>query len=163
MAAFMEEERAVDDALGYPKAYSRLCRSGARGGALCLPYTHGPPDAFLPYVLQTHEAAPTANPCGFASLLCKQLNHLDNAGFNPAFSRVDAYGNILCLHADSASPLAWDIHHWFPCANAMEDVVFIPQPQRHGGRCIHPFAPTPWRMPLHHCSDAIPVVVCGLE
>ncbi|KAI4981015.1 hypothetical protein ZWY2020_021500 [Hordeum vulgare] len=55
MAAFMEEERAVDDALGYPKAYSRLCRSGACGGALCLPYTHGPPDAFLPYVLQTHE------------------------------------------------------------------------------------------------------------
>ena len=53
MAAFTEEERAVDDALGYPKAYARLCRAG--GGALGLPYAHGPPGAFLPYVLQPHE------------------------------------------------------------------------------------------------------------
>ncbi|KAF7021588.1 hypothetical protein CFC21_034508 [Triticum aestivum] len=131
MAAFTEEERAVDDALGYPKAYARLCRAG--GGALGLPYAHGPPGAFLPYVLQPHEAlrakelnetfpvvdaeaAPTANPRGFANLLWKQLDHLGNAGFDPALFRVDAYGNVLYLHADAASPLAWDVHHWFPCA-----------------------------------------------
>lgn len=54
MAAFTEEERAVDDALGYPKAYARLCRAGA-SGALGIPYAHGPPGAFLPYVLQPHE------------------------------------------------------------------------------------------------------------
>ncbi|XP_047057589.1 uncharacterized protein LOC124664021 [Lolium rigidum] len=132
MAAFTEEERAVDDALGYPKAYARLCRAGA-GGALGLPYAHGPPHAFLPYVLQPHEAlrakdlnetfpvldpeaAPTANPRGFATLLWKQLDHLGNAGFDPALFRVDAYGNVLYLHADAASPLAWDVAHWFPCA-----------------------------------------------
>ncbi|PWZ33890.1 Guanine deaminase [Zea mays] len=40
-----------------------------------------------------------------------------NAGFDPALFRVDAYGNKLYLHVDSASPLAWDIDHWFPCAN----------------------------------------------
>ncbi|KAF7028459.1 hypothetical protein CFC21_040378 [Triticum aestivum] len=134
MAAFTEEERAVDDALGYPKAYARLCRAaGSGGGALGLPYAHGPPGAFLPYVLQPHEAlrakdlnetfpvvdaeaAPTANPRGFANLLWKQLHHLGNAGFDPALFRVDAYGNVLYLHADAASPLAWDVHHWFPCA-----------------------------------------------
>uniref|UniRef100_A0ACD5VNX5 Uncharacterized protein n=2 Tax=Avena sativa TaxID=4498 RepID=A0ACD5VNX5_AVESA len=132
MAAFTEEERAVDDALGYPKAYARLCR-GAAGGALGLPYAHGPPHAFLPYVLQPHEAlrakdlnetfpvldpeaVPSANTRGFANLLWKQLDHLGNAGFDPALFRVDAYGNVLYLHADSASPLAWDVTHWFPCA-----------------------------------------------
>jgi len=55
-AAFTEEEKAVDDALGYPKAYARLCRGGGGGGAAVgLPYGHGPPHAFLPYVLQPHE------------------------------------------------------------------------------------------------------------
>ncbi|XP_006643821.1 uncharacterized protein LOC102712299 [Oryza brachyantha] len=127
--AFTEEEKAVDDALGYPKAYARLCRGGGGG----FPYGHGPPHGFLPYVLHPHEAmrakdlnemfpvrdaeaAPTANPRGFANLLWKQLDHLGNAGFDPALFRVDAYGNVLYLHADSASPLAWDIDHWFPCA-----------------------------------------------
>jgi hypothetical protein len=52
-APFTEEEKAVDDALGYPKAYARLCRGV--GGAVGLPYSHGPPHAFLPYVLQPHE------------------------------------------------------------------------------------------------------------
>lgn len=101
------------------------------------------------------EAAPTANPCGFANLLWKQLDHLGNAGFDPVLFRVDAYRNVLYLHADSTSPLAWEVHHWFPCADAMEDAVFIPLPRRHGGRRLHPPAPTPWRTPLHHCSDAI--------
>ncbi|EEC71880.1 hypothetical protein OsI_04607 [Oryza sativa Indica Group] len=59
------------------------------------------------------EAAPPANPRGFVNLLCKQLDHLDNARFDPALFRVDAYGNVLYLHADSASSLAWDIDHWF--------------------------------------------------
>lgn len=40
-----------------------------------------------------------------------------NAGFDPAMFRVDPYGNVLYLHADSASPLAWDIDHWFPCSS----------------------------------------------
>ncbi|KAG8053250.1 hypothetical protein GUJ93_ZPchr0001g32981 [Zizania palustris] len=132
-AAFTEEEKAVDDALGFPKAYARLCRGGGGAGALGLPYSHGPPHGFLPYVLHPHEAlrakdlnemfpvtdaeaAPTANPRGFANLLWKQLDHLGNAGFDPALFRIDAYGNVLYLHADCASPLAWDIDHWFPCA-----------------------------------------------
>ncbi|KAF8704807.1 hypothetical protein HU200_031044 [Digitaria exilis] len=136
-AAFTEEEKAVDDAMGYPKAYARLCRGG--GGAVGLPYAHGPPHTFLPYVLQPHEALrakdlndmfpvtdaeapPTANPRGFANLLWKQLDHLGNAGFDPALFRVDAYGNVLYLHADSASPLAWDIDHWFPCARGGKTV-----------------------------------------
>ncbi|EES00205.1 hypothetical protein BDA96_03G050300 [Sorghum bicolor] len=136
-AAFTEEEKAVDDALGYPKAYAKLCRGG--GGAVGLPYSHGPPHAFLPYILQPHEALrakdlnemfpvtdaeapPTANPRGFANLLWKQLDHLGNAGFDPALFRVDAYGNVLYLHADSASPLAWDIDHWFPCARGGKTV-----------------------------------------
>ncbi|PUZ58304.1 hypothetical protein GQ55_5G498400 [Panicum hallii var. hallii] len=138
-AAFTEEEKAVDDALGYPKAYARLCRGGGGGLAVGLPYGHGPPHAFLPYVLQPNEALrakdlndmfpvtdaeapPTANPRGFANLLWKQLDHLGNAGFDPALFRVDAYGNVLYLHADSASPLAWDIDHWFPCARGGKTV-----------------------------------------
>uniref|UniRef100_A0A0D9Z860 Uncharacterized protein n=1 Tax=Oryza glumipatula TaxID=40148 RepID=A0A0D9Z860_9ORYZ len=59
------------------------------------------------------EAALPANPRGFMNLLCKQLNHLGNARFDPALFRVDAYGNVLYLHADSTSPLVWDIDHWF--------------------------------------------------
>uniref|UniRef100_A0A0E0PME0 Uncharacterized protein n=1 Tax=Oryza rufipogon TaxID=4529 RepID=A0A0E0PME0_ORYRU len=55
-----------------------------------------------------------ANPRGFVNLLCKQLDHLGNARFDPALFRVDAYDNVLYLHADTASPLAWDIDHWFP-------------------------------------------------
>ncbi|RCV24916.1 hypothetical protein SETIT_5G124600v2 [Setaria italica] len=137
-AGFTEEEKAVDDAMGYPKAYARLCRGGG-GAAVGLPYGHGPPHAFLPYVLQPHEALrakdlnemfpvtdaeapPTANPRGYANLLWKQLDHLGNAGFDPALFRVDAYGNVLYLHADSASPLAWDIDHWFPCARGGKTV-----------------------------------------
>ncbi|XP_021911518.1 early endosome antigen 1 isoform X1 [Carica papaya] len=40
-----------------------------------------------------------------------------NAGFDPAVIRVDTYGNVLYYHADSASPLAWEIDHWFPCSS----------------------------------------------
>ncbi|PWZ37685.1 hypothetical protein Zm00014a_010814 [Zea mays] len=61
-------------------------------------------------------------PRGFANLLWKQLDHLGNAGFDPAIFWVDAYGNMLYLHADFASPLAWDIDHWFPCARGVKTV-----------------------------------------
>lgn len=50
-----------------------------------------------------------------------------NAGFDPALFRVDTYGNVLYLHADSASPLAWDIDHWFPCSSiALTNQVLVP-------------------------------------
>jgi len=45
------------------------------------------------------------------------LAYLRNAGFDPAVIRVDGYGNVLYYHADSASPLAWDVDHWFPCSS----------------------------------------------
>nr|CAD1842975.1 unnamed protein product [Ananas comosus var. bracteatus] len=126
--AFTEEEMAVDEGLGYPKAYAKLCRNPN----ILNPYNHGPPFTFLPYVLQPQEslrakdlnqmfpildpeAVPCVNPRGYVNLLWKQLDHLGNAGFDPALFRVDPFGNVLYLHADSASPLAWDIDHWFPC------------------------------------------------
>ncbi|XP_068304070.1 intracellular protein transport protein USO1 [Pyrus communis] len=126
--AFTGGEMEIDDGLGYPKAYAKLCRDRSVG-----PYSHGPPFTFMPYCLQQEEdqrardleqmfpvidpkAKPTARPKIFVSLLWKQLNHLGNAGFDPAVIRVDSYGNVLYFHADSASPLAWDIDHWFPCS-----------------------------------------------
>nr|BAD07575.1 hypothetical protein [Oryza sativa Japonica Group] len=51
------------------------------------------------------EVAPMLNPRGFANLLWKQLNHLGNTGFDLALFRVNAYSNMLYLHADSTSPL----------------------------------------------------------
>ncbi|KAJ3694178.1 hypothetical protein LUZ60_009658 [Juncus effusus] len=134
--AFTEEERAVDESLGYPKAYAKLCKSPS----LLCPYSHGPPFAFLPYMLQPQEAlkikdlnemfpivdadaVPSVNPKGFVNLLWKQLDHLGNAGFDPALFRVDPFGNVLYLHADSASPLAWDIDHWFPCSRGGKTVL----------------------------------------
>ena len=54
---------------------------------------------------------------GFANLLWKQLDHHGDAGFDPTLFRVDAYRNVLYLHANSALPLACDVHHWFPCAS----------------------------------------------
>ncbi|XP_008228627.1 PREDICTED: titin homolog [Prunus mume] len=126
--SFTADEMAIDDGLGYPKAYAKLCRDRSAG-----PYSHGPPFTFMPYCLQQQEdlrardfeqmfpiidpkAKPTTRPKIFVSLLWKQLNHLGNAGFDPAVIRVDPYGNVLYYHADSASPLAWDIDHWFPCS-----------------------------------------------
>ncbi|KAG6581909.1 hypothetical protein SDJN02_20210, partial [Cucurbita argyrosperma subsp. argyrosperma] len=125
---FSEEEMAIDEAVGHPHAYAKLCRDRQAGL-----YTHGPPFTFTPYSLKKQETAtareldqlfpiinpkakPTAKPKLFVSLLWKQLNHLGNAGFDPAVIRVDHYGNVLYYHADSASPLAWDIDHWFPCS-----------------------------------------------
>ncbi|OVA06542.1 hypothetical protein BVC80_1739g26 [Macleaya cordata] len=125
---FTEEEMMIDECLGYPKAYSKLCRDPN----LNL-YRHGPPFTFTPYILQPQEASrakeldqlfpitdpeakPLTKPKVYANLLWKQLNHLGNAGFDPAKFRVDTYGNVLYYHADSASPLAWEIAHWFPCS-----------------------------------------------
>ncbi|PON66392.1 trichohyalin [Parasponia andersonii] len=126
--AFADEDMEIDETVGYPRAYARLCRDRGAG-----PYGHGPPFTFMPYCLHEHEfvrameldhifpiidpkAKQTGKPKLFVSLLWKQLNHLGNAGFDPAVIRVDTYGNVLYFHADSASPLAWDIDHWFPCS-----------------------------------------------
>ncbi|MED6170987.1 hypothetical protein PIB30_036449 [Stylosanthes scabra] len=125
---FTQDEMAVTDNLGYPKAYAKLCRD--RGFS---PYSHGPPFTFIPRALHEDDAAraseldqlfpimdpkakPTTKPKIFVSILWKQLSHLGNAGFDPEVIRVDGYGNVLYYHADSASPLAWDIDHWFPCS-----------------------------------------------
>ncbi|KAI3444731.1 hypothetical protein Pfo_001396 [Paulownia fortunei] len=125
---FTDEEMAIDEGLGYPKAYAKLCRDRSFG-----PFSHGPPFTFTPYALVQQEdsrakelddmfpiidpkAKPTTKPKIFLSLLWKQLNHLGNAGFDPEIIRVDPYGNVLYYHADAASPLAWDIDHWFPCS-----------------------------------------------
>lgn len=126
--SFTREEMAVDENLGYPKAYAKLCRDRSFSS-----FSSGPPFIFIPLALPPQEAAraqeldqmfpiidmkakPTTKPKIFVSLLWKQLNHLGNAGFDPEIFRVDAYGNVLYYHADPASPLAWDIDHWFPCS-----------------------------------------------
>ncbi|KAK2425366.1 hypothetical protein QL285_035617 [Trifolium repens] len=125
---FTSDEIVINDNLGYPKAYAKLCRD--RGFT---PYSHGPPFTFLPYALPEDEversgfldemfpiidpkAKPTTKAKIFVSILWRQLSHLGNAGFDPAVIRVDGYGNVLYYHADSGSPLAWDIDHWFPCS-----------------------------------------------
>ncbi|XP_076902348.1 uncharacterized protein LOC143557067 [Bidens hawaiensis] len=127
---FSAEELRVDEGLGYPKAYAKICRDRGFG-----PYALGPPFTFTPYAIQPHQvsraneldelfpvidpkAKPSARPKIFVSLLWKQLNHLGNAGFDPETFRVDPYGNVLYIHADVASPLAWDVDHWFPCSRA---------------------------------------------
>ncbi|MQM07934.1 hypothetical protein Taro_040780 [Colocasia esculenta] len=130
---FTEEDMVVEDGLGYPTAYAKLCRKVST-------YSQGPPFAILPYALQPHESArvkefnqifpivnpdatPTADPRTYINLLWKQLSHLGNAGFDPALFRVDPCGNVLYFHADSASPLYWDIDHWFPCARGGRTVL----------------------------------------
>ncbi|GAB2293595.1 hypothetical protein Dimus_027807 [Dionaea muscipula] len=126
--AFGDEEMTVDEILGFPTAYAKLCKDKGLN-----PYSLGPPLTFTPYSLHPQQAMrakeldaifpirdpqakPTTNPKIFVSLLWKQLNHLGNAGFDPAMFRVDPYGNVVYYHADSASPLAWDVDHWFPCS-----------------------------------------------
>ncbi|PPS17373.1 hypothetical protein GOBAR_AA03202 [Gossypium barbadense] len=126
--AFADEEMVIDEGLGYPRAYAKICRDRSLG-----PCPYGPPFTFIPYVLHQNEnlrakeldelfplidpkARPSAKPKIFINLLWKQLSHLGNAGFDPEVIRVDPYGNVLYYHADSASPLSWDIDHWFPCS-----------------------------------------------
>ncbi|XP_019195997.1 PREDICTED: uncharacterized protein LOC109189815 isoform X2 [Ipomoea nil] len=117
--AFTAAEMAVDKGLGYPKAYAKLCKDPS----LSPLFTFVPSatqeasrakelDEMFPIV--DPNAKPAIKPKMFVSLLWKQLNHLGNAGFDPNMFRIDPYGNVLYYHADSASPLAWGIHHWFP-------------------------------------------------
>ncbi|KAK8971109.1 hypothetical protein KSP40_PGU010659 [Platanthera guangdongensis] len=97
------------------------------------PLAHGPPLAFIPYDFRSQEASramelsqmfpiidpdarPSSNPKSYAYLLWEKFDHLGNAGFHPELFRVDVFGNILYRQADSASPLAWPIDHWFPCS-----------------------------------------------
>ncbi|XP_042496115.1 uncharacterized protein LOC122075226 [Macadamia integrifolia] len=127
-SSLKEDDLVVDDALGCPKLYAKLCQD-----PLLTPYNHGPPFTFIPYKFQPQEdsrareldqmfpiidpeAKPSTKPRIYASLLWKQLNHLGNAGFDPEKFRVDPYGNVLYYHSDSASPLSWEIDHWFPCS-----------------------------------------------
>ncbi|KAJ0264164.1 Trichohyalin [Hirschfeldia incana] len=121
-----EEDMVIEEAQGYPIAHAKLCRDFDAS-----PYRKGPPFTFMPYTMQHNEssryreldqmfpvidpkARPTTKAKIFLSLLWKQLNHLGNAGFDPAVIRIDPYGNVLYFHADSASPLAWGFDHWFP-------------------------------------------------
>ncbi|XP_010537958.1 PREDICTED: uncharacterized protein LOC104812485 [Tarenaya hassleriana] len=123
---FPERHMAVDKRLGYPITYKNMCREREIG-----PYGNGPPSTFLPHSPQETESLktseleemfpvinpkvkPTTDPRIFLDVLWKELDHLGNAGFDPAVIRVDPYGNVLYFNADSASPLAWDIDHWFP-------------------------------------------------
>ncbi|TMW93973.1 hypothetical protein EJD97_010933 [Solanum chilense] len=125
---FTPEEMVIDQGLGYPKAYAKICKDRSFG-----PFSRGPPFTFTPYALPQHEvlrakeldemfpiieqnAQPNTKTKMFMSLLWKQLSHLGNAGFDPEVFRIDSYGNVLYYHADSASPLAWEIDHWFPCS-----------------------------------------------
>lgn len=47
---FLPEEMAVNENLGYPKAFAKLCRDRGFG-----PYSHGPPFSFIPYALSEDE------------------------------------------------------------------------------------------------------------
>lgn len=47
---FRDEEIAVDEGLGYPKAYAKLSRDRSFG-----PFSHGPPFSFIPYGLDQQE------------------------------------------------------------------------------------------------------------
>jgi len=50
MDAFTEEEMAVSESVGYPKAYAKLCRDRRVS-----PYSHGPPFTYTPYSLEQDE------------------------------------------------------------------------------------------------------------
>eukprot|EP01018_Ginkgo_biloba_P026442 Gb_23424 [translate_table: standard] len=127
-----DEERMVDPELGYPRGYAKLCRNAhIQMQGLITPYTEGPPQRFLPYALQPEDMAKLkefnqlfpitesedrdpSSARRYADSLWQQLDHLGNAGFDPAKFRVDPYGNVLYMNADPASPLAWEVDHWFP-------------------------------------------------
>jgi hypothetical protein len=49
--AFREGDVEIDEGLGFPRAYAKLCRDRGVVGA----YSHGPPFAFIPYAMQQHE------------------------------------------------------------------------------------------------------------
>ncbi|KAJ7517096.1 hypothetical protein O6H91_21G010600 [Diphasiastrum complanatum] len=127
-----KEETQVDARLGYPTGYAKLCKyAPVQMKGLITPFTEGPPKRFLPYAPSAEEIArlrefekmfpiipegarDSRNARRHAESLWLQLDHLGNAGFDPGLFRVDKYGNVLYWHADPASPLAWEVDHWFP-------------------------------------------------
>ncbi|XP_002973051.2 uncharacterized protein LOC9637498 [Selaginella moellendorffii] len=142
---FSDEDRGVDPHLGYPRAYAKLCRNACAWLQLqgfLLPHADGPPRAFLPYTARPEEVAKLeqvqdlfpivlsdsrkehpSHLHKFKDVLWQQLDHLGNAGFDPACFRVDSYGNVLYWHADPASPLAWEVCHWFPYSRGGKTVL----------------------------------------
>ncbi|KAL4195299.1 hypothetical protein AMTRI_Chr05g63950 [Amborella trichopoda] len=133
---FSDEEMMVDEGLGYPRAYGKLCKYPH----LVNPYSQGPPSTYIPYILHPQdvlrarelnqmfpvvetEGKAAVNAKRYADLLWKRLDHLGNAGFDPTKFRVDPYGNVLFYHADPASPLAWEIDHWFPISRGGKTVT----------------------------------------
>ncbi|KAH9297972.1 hypothetical protein KI387_029654 [Taxus chinensis] len=124
----------MSDEVGYPTAYAKLCNN--RTGThidIQMPYSKGPPYTYLPYALHPHQVKklkelnqlfPVTLPVElhadpphtekYIDVLWKKLDHLGNAGFDPAQFRIDPYGNVLYFHADPASPLSWEVDHWFP-------------------------------------------------
>jgi len=48
-----EEERVVDQELGYPRGYAKLCRHALAGmiEGFSMPFSAGPPQRFVPYSL----------------------------------------------------------------------------------------------------------------
>uniref|UniRef100_A0A7I4EBW2 HNH nuclease domain-containing protein n=1 Tax=Physcomitrium patens TaxID=3218 RepID=A0A7I4EBW2_PHYPA len=132
LLSLTKEEKAIDPTLGYPTGYAKLCRYAlAQPQGALTPFAEGPPQCFVPYSPTSEELqllkewdaifplipgidkeAPNAHE--FAEELWEQLDHLGNAGFDPAKFRVDAYGNVLYWSADPSSPLSWEVDHWFP-------------------------------------------------
>lgn len=47
---FTPEEMVIDQGLGYPKAYAKICKDRSFG-----PFSRGPPFTFTPYALPQHE------------------------------------------------------------------------------------------------------------
>jgi hypothetical protein len=60
--ALTEEEKTVDEQLGYPHGYAKLCRCHAstaelQHGLQLTPFTEGPPQRFLPYSPQAEDVS----------------------------------------------------------------------------------------------------------
>lgn len=140
-AVLKDEERAVDPQLGFPRGYAKLCRHAhIQAQGLISPFTEGPPQRFHPYAPQDEEIArfkgyddlfpilddeqrDATNSKKHIDSLWQQLDHMGNAGFDPAIFRIDVYGNVLYWDADPGSPLAWDMDHWFPRARGGKTVL----------------------------------------
>jgi len=45
-----EEDLVIEEAQGYPRAYTKICRDFD-----AFPYKNGPPFTFMPYILQQNE------------------------------------------------------------------------------------------------------------
>jgi uncharacterized protein involved in copper resistance len=78
-------------------------------------------DSLFPVVAEGDRDPPNARK--HAEELWLQLDHLGNAGFDPAKFRVDAYGNVVYWNADPSSPLAWEVDHWYPHSRGGKTVV----------------------------------------